>query len=179
MNIQDVKKLVQQGESSVVEFKTTTKTIKAACKTICAFLNMDGGIVLIGVTDNGDIIGQDISDKTKREIGNEIAKIAPVATVDVIYIELHNTGKFIICLCAKPNIKQQPYTYDHRAFLRTQSNTIIMPREYYQQLIMSNAPIDQCWEDQFQQSASINDLDEKEILATVQEGVLNGRIPSD
>lgn len=60
--------LVAQGESDTVEFKSTLrynlhsgkreKTIElASIKTIAAFLNSDGGILLIGVTNEGEPIG--------------------------------------------------------------------------------------------------------------------------
>lgn len=60
--------LIRDGESKTLEFKQTlTKNIitnqkdkeiqKAALKTVIAFLNTEGGILLIGVNDKGDIVG--------------------------------------------------------------------------------------------------------------------------
>ena len=39
---------------------------KAVLKTIVAFLNTDGGNLLIGVDDDGDIIGADIQSFERR-----------------------------------------------------------------------------------------------------------------
>ena len=54
-------------------------------ETLCAFLNGEGGTVLFGVKDNGKIIGQEVSDKTKREIAEAIRFIEPFATIAVSY----------------------------------------------------------------------------------------------
>ncbi|MEM9934465.1 MAG: RNA-binding domain-containing protein [Bacteroidota bacterium] len=60
--------IIRQGESDSVEFKSTLrwnlftnkkdKNIEhAALKTIAAFLNTQGGILLIGVSDSGEVLG--------------------------------------------------------------------------------------------------------------------------
>ena len=84
MLIKNLKALVKRGESEVLEFKKSTAQIQAAMQTISAFLNSDiGGTVLIGVTDDGKVIGQEISDNTRKEIASELRKIEPHADVDV------------------------------------------------------------------------------------------------
>ena len=39
MDIQNIKQLTKQGESRIVEFKTSTGQLKSAISTLCAFLN--------------------------------------------------------------------------------------------------------------------------------------------
>ena len=57
MNLADVKRMVAEGESETVEFKRSTGLLVRASETLCAFLNGEGGTVLIGVTDSGRIVG--------------------------------------------------------------------------------------------------------------------------
>ncbi|MFH1370175.1 MAG: ATP-binding protein [Planctomycetota bacterium] len=63
-----ISQLIQQGEGRAVEFKEMleysvrenkqdTNLNKECLKTIAAFLNTDGGTLLIGVRDNGEITG--------------------------------------------------------------------------------------------------------------------------
>ena len=92
MTLSDLQKLVSQGESSTIEFKKSTAQLSASFETLCGFLNEKGGTVLIGVTDKGKIIGQDISDKTQKDIANEISKLEPSAFVDVEYISLNENS---------------------------------------------------------------------------------------
>ena len=55
-------------ETGQVEFKETTGQLERGMETLCAFLNGTGGTVLFGVNDKGKIIGQEVCDKTKRDI---------------------------------------------------------------------------------------------------------------
>lgn len=50
--IEQVLALIQQGESYNLEFKKSTAQLKPAFETLCAFLNGNGGTVLIGVSNN-------------------------------------------------------------------------------------------------------------------------------
>lgn len=66
----EVEHLITLGESDTLEFKSTLRTNlktgekdkrmeKAVLKTLVAFLNSEGGTLLIGVTDDGNILGVD------------------------------------------------------------------------------------------------------------------------
>jgi DNA-binding response OmpR family regulator len=95
--IEWLKGLIQAGESDQVEFKSTLrwnlktdrseKSIeKAWLKSIVAFLNTDGGVLLVGVEDKGGILGLEadqfqsedkyllhVNNKLKQHIGLEWA----------------------------------------------------------------------------------------------------------
>jgi len=174
MDINQIKKLVVQGESETLELKKTTSQLIPACKTICAYLNNVGGYVLFGISDNHKIIGQEISDKTKRDIGNTIIRIAPSAKIEIHYTEISN-GKFIISLQAHTEHSLKPFTFDGKAYTRIQSNTVQMPREHYNHHATINS--DKKWETRIIDEVTINDLDHDEIIKTVNEGIQNGRIP--
>ena len=53
--------LAASGESEVLECKATTGARREAAMTVCAFLNQGGGQVLIGVTPQGAVVGQQVS----------------------------------------------------------------------------------------------------------------------
>lgn len=74
----NIKDLMAQGESSKVEFKSSlrwdyrlsqvNKALEVAIlKTIVGYLNTDGGILLIGVTDSREILGIENDYKTLRK----------------------------------------------------------------------------------------------------------------
>lgn len=178
ISMEQLEKLVKQGESHTLEFKKSTGTLKSACETACAFLNGDGGTILIGITDDKHILGQDVSDKTKREIGNELAKITPVPSIEINYLPLSDSNKYVILLHVTTDSTKRPYMYDNRAFMRIESDTIPMPREYLNQLTLINGDGKYTWENQASSDVTLDDLDTKEIIATIKEGSINGRIPS-
>jgi len=72
-------KLVAGGESNTVELKKSTAQLRRAVETLCGMLNGNGGKVLIGVTPGGRIVGQEISDKTLREVADVLGKFEPPA----------------------------------------------------------------------------------------------------
>ena len=55
--IHPLKKIIAKGESSTLDFKNTISSAKKIAKTLVAFSNSVGGSILIGVKDNGYIVG--------------------------------------------------------------------------------------------------------------------------
>jgi predicted HTH transcriptional regulator len=52
-----LKKLIEGGENQRLDFKYCVSDSKKIARTLSAFANSDGGILLIGVRDNGSIAG--------------------------------------------------------------------------------------------------------------------------
>jgi ATP-dependent DNA helicase RecG len=176
MNIQQLEKLVKQGESETVEFKKSTALLRSAFETICAFLNGKGGTVLIGVNDKGDLIGQNMTDNTRQEIANELNKIEPPAHLKVHYISM-NKNKSVIAIRVNTN-HHAPYIYDGRAFHRNQSTTSRMLQHRYEQLLVMRGQLNHSWEEMIAKDYKISDLDHEEILKTIADGIRERRIPA-
>jgi ATP-dependent DNA helicase RecG len=112
----ELEQLVAQGESETLEFKRSTALLPRAGETLCAFLNGQGGTVVIGATDTGAIAGQEVSDKTRREIAAMLDRFEPPALVQVEEVELPGRDQKIIVLSARPNDEARPFTFDGRAY---------------------------------------------------------------
>ncbi len=62
-------------ENEVIEFKKTTGELKEGIISIVSILNKhQGGKIYFGIKDNGEIIGQDVSSKTIREVSKAISE---------------------------------------------------------------------------------------------------------
>lgn len=129
MNIEQLIELVKQGESQRLEFKKTTGQLKPAFETACAFLNGKGGVILFGVKDDGQIIGQQVADQTKQDIAHELKKIEPYAPIEIHYIPIKNDQQII--MIEVPQGKHTPYAYDGRPYERNQSTTERMTQHRY------------------------------------------------
>ena len=79
MDLKDLQSIVAAGESETVEFKKSTAQLPRAGETLCAFLNGNGGLVLIGVAPDGMIAGQEVADKTQQEIARMLDRFEPPA----------------------------------------------------------------------------------------------------
>ncbi|MFP4487666.1 MAG: helix-turn-helix domain-containing protein [Bacteroidales bacterium] len=55
--MRELHRLINQGESQVLDFKYCISDSRKIAKTLAAFANTDGGKLLIGVRDNGSIAG--------------------------------------------------------------------------------------------------------------------------
>ncbi len=60
MDIKYIRKLIDAGDGINIEFKENkSKLNKDVYKPVCAFLNRIGGHLLLGVKDNGSLLGVD------------------------------------------------------------------------------------------------------------------------
>lgn len=174
MNIDQLRQLVNKGESDHLEFKISTTQLKPAFETACAFLNLKGGFIIFGVKNNGDLVGQNVSDSTKQEIAKEIRKIEPQAPIDIHYLHLNDDKQLI--LLEVPEGKHVPYTYDGRAFERTTSTTSRMTQHRLEQMIIKRNYLNHDWVEHLTDEFTIDDLDQQEIVSTVKEGIQQNRI---
>ena len=101
MNYQDIEKLASLKESNNLEFKESTGQLDRSMETLCAFLNCEGGTILYGVKDNGKIIGQEVSDNTKRSIAEAVNRIEPFVELEISYVPILETDKYVIAIHAE------------------------------------------------------------------------------
>lgn len=100
MDLKSVQRLAVGGETEQVEFKKSTAQLKRAAETLCGFLNANGGQVLIGVTPEGKIVGQEVADSTLQDIAATLAKFEPAAPVSIKRIALEPRGEVIVLSAA-------------------------------------------------------------------------------
>ena len=75
MMIDEIKKLIQNGEKIDVEFKESKNALtKDVFDTVCSFNNRNGGHILLGVNDKREIVGvsKDRADKVIKEFTTAI-----------------------------------------------------------------------------------------------------------
>lgn len=127
-NLDIVKQLIAEKENGQVEFKETTGQLERGMETLCAFLNGEGGTVLFGVTDKGKIIGQEVSDKTKRDIAEAINRLEPITAVHISYVPLQDSEKKVIAFHVEDARLNRPFCYKGRPYMRVESVTTTMPQ---------------------------------------------------
>jgi ATP-dependent DNA helicase RecG len=171
--------LCKGGETSTVEFKTSTRELRGAFETVCGFLNAGGGSVVIGAANNGELRGQEVSDQTRLDVAKEARKLEPISHVQTEWINVPGTDRTAIVLIAVPSGDLVPYTYDGRAFQRLENATIRMSQQRYQELLLRRTQSHSRWETGTAIGYGVDDLDRDEILRTVRLGIETGRLPED
>lgn len=178
MKLKQLKALVMHGESEVLEFKETTAELPKAMQTVCAFLNSNvGGTVLIGVKNNGKIIGQEVSDSTRKTIASDLKKIEPFVSIDSEFVHIDDE-RYVIVFSVKDGPKA-PYVYDGRPFMRSQSTTQRMPQEQYIHLLQYRSTSSLAWDKLCSNTCSLKDLDSKRIKQVVATAVAEKRLPKE
>lgn len=97
-----IKLIIGQGEGLTVEYKEArTDLPKSLFETICAFLNREGGSILLGVRDDGTVLGVDPAAVTKltRNLvtsANDPNQLSPICRLFPETVEID--GKTVICV---------------------------------------------------------------------------------
>lgn len=180
MTIEEVKVLIKGDETRTLELKKTTGELKDGMRSVCAFLNTAGGWLLFGIAPMTlKILGQEVTDKTRREIAREIAKLEPLIDIPIEYIDVPDRPncKVIAIHLNAASYWDVPYTYDSRPYMRIESSSVVMPRDIFEDRLMRSKSNRNKWEDQICEGITLADLDEQRIRGGVRLGVERGRMP--
>ncbi len=90
-------KLIREGESDRVEFKESAKDVD---KEIVAFANANGGYLIIGISDNGEVVG--VTKKDEEKINSVIQNIRPKPEMKISKVTI-NKKKLIVIEIKKSN----------------------------------------------------------------------------
>ncbi len=123
------------GESRTMEFKETiTNTF---LKTVSAFSNYDGGVILFGIDDNGHVKGLPDVKQSCLDIENKINdSISPQPNYA---LEIQNNGQ-TIKLTVKSGV-QKPYLYKSKAYKRNDTATIEVDTLEFSRLVLEGKNI--------------------------------------
>ena len=174
MRLQQLTALAASGESETLEFKETTGTRRRAAMTVCAFLNQHGGQVLFGVTPQGTIAGQQVSERTIEELSAELQLIDPPAFPRVERVPV-DSGREVIVVSTGQGASR-PYSYRGTAYRRVGNTTLAMSADEYNRMLFERMHSERRWENQPAAGWSVDDLDETEILRTVRLAVQGRRL---
>lgn len=175
MNLAALEALIAQGESETLELKRSTAELRRAGETLCAFLNGEGGQILIGVGPDGKIIGQQVSDNTLRDIAAMLGRFEPPARIEMDRVDVGG-GRTVIVLDAPSAREHAPFTFEGKAYRRVGSTTTVMAQEEYGRLLLDRNHSRHRWENRPAVGVRLEDLDHEEILQTRQAAIERRRI---
>jgi len=117
MTKEDILDIIEKGENSAVEFKSSSVDQKAIAREMVAFANTKGGIILIGVSDDLKIEGISNEMKLEEWIAN-IARNNVVPAIDVLF-ETRVIADRSIAIVSIPKGRDKPYqTIDNKFLVR-------------------------------------------------------------
>ena len=177
MDLQQIKSLIADGESRTIEYKKSIAELEKLGKAICGMLNVRGGYAFIGITDSGKIIGTEVVDATKKKLTEFCNHFDPWINLDIDYVPVLDTDKYIIAFTCSFLKEDGPYTFKGRAYIKTESGIELMPSEKYKQLLLEHVGLSKAWEAMHANHFTLDDLDHDEIIKTIKIGLKEERIP--
>ena len=172
--LEQIATLAVSGESETLEFKATTGTRREAAATVCAMLNRRGGHVLFGVTPDGRIAGQRVSERTIEQVSAEIQRIDPPAFPEIERIRVSEEQEVIAVHVSHGT--SPPYQYRGASYQRIGNTTQTMSVAEYNRVLFERMHGERRWENRPADGWTVADLDITEIRNTVAEAVRIGRL---
>ncbi|HSU14008.1 ATP-binding protein [Longimicrobium sp.] len=171
----ELRALVSGGESQQVEFKRSTGQRTESARTVCAMLNTRGGFVLFGVTDSGEVRGQEVTAGTLADVVREISRIEPRPLIapDVLPVDERRS---VVLLRVPEASGGAVYTFEGRPYVRIGPTTVAMGQAEYRQRLLDAMHPTSRWETQRAHGIGLDDLDHAQIVTTIEAGITNGRI---
>lgn len=112
----NINALIAQGENQSLEFKSAQVHSESLAKEMVAFANSEGGLILLGVEDNGVISGLPVAEKNFEEWVANIARQNVVPGLDVSIDRAELDGKAILVIDI-PKGRDKPYQTRQNQFL--------------------------------------------------------------
>lgn len=165
----EIKELIEKGESEILEFKE--KFDKENIETAVAFSNSKGGVILIGISDRGEIKGVSVGKETLKEWVNKISQSTEptlIPEIETYVIE----GKTVVAITIKES-PLKPIAYKGICFLRIKnSNKKLSPKEVSELYLQT---IGSSWDAYSARDAKIEDINREKVRLYIKSANETGR----
>lgn len=160
-------------ENEIIELKKTTSELKEGIISIVSILNKhQSGKLYFGIKDDGEIVGQDVSSKTIREISRAIAEnIEPRIYPIVNKIKLADKE----CILVEFEGDDIPYLAFGRAYMRVGDEDRQLSMKEIRKIILKDESEIGKWESKVS-NYSVQDIDEKLLIDFIEKGYEAKRI---
>lgn len=131
--------IIKNGENSYIEFKEEAVKAKDLAEEFVAFANAEGGTLLIGVSDDGNIKG--VTDEHIEEKIMNICRNNCIPNIIPIYEEIKFDQLKVAVATIPKGLNKPYYTVDHKYYIRVGTTKRIASREELMRLFEVNGSI--------------------------------------
>lgn len=154
-------------ENEVIEFKKTTGELKEGIISIVSILNKhQNGKLYFGIKDNGEVIGQEVSTKTIRDVSKAISEnIEPKIYPTVNKIKLNDKD----CILVEFEGDDIPYLAFGRAYMRVGDEDRQLSMKEIRNIILKDENEVGKWENKVS-DYTMQDIDEELLKGFIEKG---------
>ena len=127
-------RLVGKGEGETIEFKEEVGKAHEFCETLVAFSNRRGGDILIGVQDDGTIVG--VPDSAFSKIKDQITSISHEFCYQSVHfneVVVERSGMRVVVVRVSEGVNKPYWLKDKGPFIREGSHDRVMTRHEAEQ----------------------------------------------
>lgn len=139
MKQDEIRKIIKNGENSYIEFKEEGIKPKDLAEEIVSFANSEGGTILIGVDDDGNIKG--VSDLLIEEKIMNICRNNCIPNIVPDFQSIDIEGKTIAVVTVHKGLNKPYYTADYKYYIRVGTTKRIASREELLRLFEANGAL--------------------------------------
>lgn len=168
MNVEDIKKIIANGESINVEFKESKRELnKDVYQSVGGMLNRLGGHLLLGVRDDKTIVGvdRDCVEKIKKNFVTSVNNPDKISPSVYIKLEEFEVDGLIVLYALIPN-STDVHRVSGRIYDRNEDGDLDITNNTNMVAQMYNRKTSQYTETKIFPYADINDLD-KDLLSRI------------
>ena len=173
--MRELVKLLEEGESETVEYKPSLSQTDKILECVSAFSNTNGGTLVIGVKDNGEVVGVDIGKRTIENLANRIKQHTDPMVYPSICIEEFD-AKHVVLLEVEEG-KQKPVLASGRAYKRVGRTNQKLGSEAIRSLALETSKV--YWDERVCEDASFDDIDEDKVHLFLQRAKYERRLELD
>lgn len=172
----EIFELLEDDEKENVEFKTSLSEIDEILKTISAFSNKRGGTILVGVTNDRNIVGVDIGRNTLENLANDIKRETdPQIFPFIDYSKLND--KTIISIEVSESTSK-PVFYRDKSYIRVGRTNQKLSSTEIRSLITNEHRITS-WDEQIIEEANFEDIDKNKLKNSLKLATLKRNLDLD
>lgn len=167
-----IKAILKEKESNQLAYFFEINLTKIG-ETVCAFLNANGGRILVGVNKNGDINTFNNLDEEYDNLRKFIYN--SIIPESLIGIRKEDLDEQQIILIEVIEGNKKPYSINNRTYIRSGKETKVANDDDMSNLIRSRRKDDYSWEKSPVLEATLEDLDFDEIKKAINQANTIGR----
>lgn len=111
-----IRKLISQLESETLEFKQNIPSSGVIARDLSAFANANGGSIVFGVDDKGQVVGVRNPNKLRAKVEEASTRISPKIPVTSQAVEIEGKNIYVVGI---ESGKDSPYISDGMIYTRT------------------------------------------------------------
>ena len=156
--------LLRRGKSIHLEFVESPKAMDSVAQTVCAMLNGKGGTVLVGVDDQGQVIGG----ISEHDAGNLRSFLYEQITPQVLFsVTLEDAGQGQVISVDVPAGADRPYVFKSTVLVRSGVRTHAADVETMRAIVEQRSREIERWERRTAISLEITEIDRELVNETV------------